>query len=282
MSSHFLESRKITAILQTFYSHVWHMEQLVSLWPFFSLLMHCRKSGSRTVSSTMSPSGPHQSPGDGIGGGGPFYPVPLLSVCLQLQAKQGPTPAPPRWPTEISALIQAWYRVSQMPLQRHNWHLFSLSSPLQPPPLRIVYLQITTSGWGDLTVGVYALKKGKKIKKEKSANTQLKKKYLYRPKGCFLFFFKEKKSVCKSVVTYCTKKTWKKHIKPSVTMFWKEAEPCFILCILLYEESCPLPVFINDCLFHIHSFQTGSKQFLFLAMIVSPEVLHFFMLTLMR
>lgn len=127
--------------------------------------MHCRKGGSRRVRSTMSPSGPHQSPADGIGG--PFYSVPLLSVCLQLQAKQGPTPAPPRWLTEISALSQAWYRVSQMPLQRHNWHLFSLSSPLQPPPFANSLSANNNIGVGGPDSRCLCLKKKRKEKKRR-------------------------------------------------------------------------------------------------------------------
>lgn len=66
----------------------------------FLFSLHCRKGGTRTVSSTMSPSGPHQSPRDG--GGGPSHPVPWPSVRLQLQAKQGPTPAPCDPPSTLS------------------------------------------------------------------------------------------------------------------------------------------------------------------------------------
>lgn len=230
--------------------------------------MHCRKDRSRTVSSTMSPSGPHQSPGDGTRG--PFYPVPLLSVCLQLQAKQGPTPAPPRWPTEISALSQAWYHGSEMPLQRQNGHRVSLSSPLQPPPFQILYLQITPSGWGDLTVSVDALRSGKKRNEGKNLQTpSWKNIYLYRPKGCFRFFFK---------VSLQVQVLWLHVQRRRGRNMWNLLWLCFekrlshvLYCAssltrnLALSQSSLMIVF-----FHILGFQTGYKSFLFLAMIVSP------------
>lgn len=53
-------------------------------------------------------------------------------------------------------------------------------------------------------------------------------------------------------------KTWKKHVKPSVILCpEKEAEPCFILCILLYEGSyhvLPQPSSMI-VIFHTHSYR---------------------------
>lgn len=126
-------------------------------------------------------------------------------------------------------------------------------------------------------------KKEWKEKKEKSANTQLKKtQYLYRLKGCFSFFFKETISVCKSVVTSCTKKTWKKHVKPSCDYVLKRGWAMFYTVHPPLRGISPLPVVIDDCLFHI---QLSDRLQIILVSCndcITLSIAFFFMLTLIR
>lgn len=132
---------------------------------------------------------------------------PLSSSALT----QCPPPAPgqagantcPVWPTtEHSALSQARHRVSRTPNRRRDWLFFHFILHFLPRlPTHI------TSSKDDSTVGVSALK----ICKHSSWPNWKRIPVQTKNNSHFLFL-----SVCKSIVIYCTMKTWKNHVKLSV------------------------------------------------------------------
>lgn len=230
---------------------------------------HFRKVGARaagesvsavvTVSSTTSPSGPLQSPRDG----GPSHLVPWPSVRLQLQAKQGPTPALRDPPPSTQPSAPGTGAASVERLTQDVAGSFPLSPPFSPPPPHAHNIK---QGWLDSrclclknlqTLLMTQLKK----------NTCTDKKELSFPFSICLQEYCDlpyNEDVEKSCETFCD----------SVSQ--KEAEPCFIPHRLSHQMKCheesyhtisPFSALWDDCPFFTHSYQ---MVLLIWGMIVTP------------
>lgn len=184
--------------------------------------LHYRKVGARaagesvsaivTVSSTTSPSGPLQSPRNG----GALSSSALTQCPAPGQAGANTCPV---WPTKHSALSQARYRVSQMPRRRHDWlfSLFHFILHFCPPH----HAHNVKQGW--LNSRCLCLKNLQTL-----LMTQLKKNICTDKLNSHFLFL----SVCKSIVIYCTMKTWKNHVKLSVIQCPKKRLSRVLYCII--------------------------------------------------